>query len=110
MYEMGNVDWKNTPMDEKTRKELLELDSVLGDVLGLEIVVQSYKVEIAAADEYLVGIVKRNMGGCHWWGGICLEDCFENMMKDLKRGVMVGLPRFESASELRMKLELGWML
>ena len=110
---MGNVDWKNVQMDERTRKELLELDSVLGDFLGLGIEVEDYVgkyVYDGAGVGYGIGIVRRDGGfGCEWWYGKTLEDCFGFMMKDLKRKTILNgvvLPVFGSVSELRMKLEL----
>ena len=97
-------------LDEKTKTEIREMDSVLGDFFGLGMMMADYKrrgVLYEVGVGYGMGIVSLEDGSvCGWWYGDSLEDCFWNMMKDLKWGVMVGLPRFESVSELRMKLEL----
>jgi len=91
------------------------MDSVLGDFFGLGIMMADYKPTIKGVISstevgYGMGIVSLEDGSvCGWWYGGSLEDCFWNMMKDLKWGVMVDLPRFGSVSELRMKLELRGM-
>ena len=107
-------------LDENTKKEILGLDSVLRDFLGLGIVWNDYGGEytwdLNGARKMLgLGIVCLEDGsGRGWWYGGSLEDCFWKMMKDLKRGAMVvgsmnervSLPRFGSVSELKMKMEL----
>lgn len=110
-------------LDDDTRKELLGLDSVLRDFLGLGIMWNDYDGRYAwgyGAQKLLgLGIVcLEDDSSRGWWYGGSLRDCFWKMMKDLKRGAMVVgsmyervcLPRFGSVSELRMKLELRGML
>ena len=96
------------------RKELLELNSVLGDYLGLGIVWSDCDSCDGFSDYYeLVFCVRiinlSDKSGRAWWFGRSLKIGLGQMMEDLKNGIMLDeviLPHFESVSELRMKLEL----
>ena len=107
---VGSGEYKK--LDEKTKMEIREMDSVLGDFFGLGMVLDDYGRLHYAFDGIGcgLGIVSLEDGsGRGWWYGETLDECFRFMMNDLKREGMyswISLPVFGSVSELRMKMEL----
>ena len=101
-------------LDENTKSEILEMDSVLREFFGFEVAWGYMGNKSPLWSQYGMGIVEGDeLVWNGWWYGDTLKECFEMMVGSINRGKVlerhgkrVVLPVFESVSELRMKLEL----